>query len=202
MKAQDYPPAMRELIDCLCRLPGTGRRSAERLTLWLLQHGKTDAQNLSAALIRAVEQVTACPRCGFYSTGEELCPACADPTRDASLLCVVEQPTDVLPIERSGSFHGLYHCLGGKLSPLDGVMPEQLSIPKLMERVKEQPGCEVILALGSDVEGDATALYLAEQLEKLPCTISRLAQGMPAGAGLSQADSITLLRAIQGRTRI
>ena len=202
MKAQDYPPAVRELIECFCRLPGTGRRSAERLTLWLLQHGKTDACDLSRALVQAMEQTTACPRCGFFSTGRELCVACADPTRDASLHCVVEQPTDVLPIERSGSFRGLYHCLGGKLSPLDGVMPEQLSIPQLLDRVREQPGCEVILALGSDVEGDATALYLAEQLEKLPCTISRIAQGMPAGAGLSQADSITLLRAIQGRTKI
>lgn len=202
MKAQDYPLAMRELIECLCRLPGTGRRSAERLALWLLQHGKADARDLSTALIRAVEQTTACPRCGFFSTDGELCAACADPTRDTSLLCVVEQPTDVLPIERSGSYHGLYHCLGGKLSPLDGVMPEQLSIPQLLDRVREQPGCEVILALGSDVEGDATALYLAEQLGELPCTISRIAQGMPAGAGLSQADSITLLRAIQGRTKI
>ncbi len=202
MKAQDYPEAMRGLIECLGRLPGTGRRSAERLALWFLQHGRAEASDLSHALVQAVEQTTTCPRCGFFSSGGELCTACADPTRDATLLCVVEQPTDVLPIERSGFFHGLYHCLGGKLSPLDGILPEQLRISALVERVREHPGCEVILALGSDVEGDATALYLAELLEALPCSLSRIAQGMPAGAGLSQADSITLMRALQGRVGI
>lgn len=199
MKAQDYPPAVLELISQLKRMPGTGRRSAERLALWFLQHGKGDASALAAALTQAVETTTTCPECGFFSAQGEKCTACSDPTRDAQLICVVEQATDVLPIERCGFFRGLYHCLGGRISPLDGVMPEDLRIPELLERVKAAPGCEIILAVGSDVEGEATALYLAEQLAALPCRVSRLAQGMPAGAGLGQADAITLMRALQGR---
>ena len=199
MKAQDYPPAVQELIAQLKRMPGTGRRSAERLALWFLQHGSADAVALARALSTAVETTGACPQCGFFSRRGELCTACSDPARDASLFCVVEQATDVLPIERCGFYRGLYHCLGGKISPLDGVMPEALRLDSLLERVRAHAGCEVILAVGSDVEGEATALYLAEQLAPLPCRVSRLAQGMPAGAGLGQADAVTLMRALQGR---
>ena len=200
MKAQDYPPAVQDLIAQLKRMPGTGRRSAERLALWFLQHGSSDAVALARALTMAVETTGACPRCGFFSARGELCTACSDPARDAQLICVVEQATDVLPIERCGFFRGLYHCLGGRISPLDGVMPEDLRLGSLLERVRAHAGCEVILAVGSDVEGEATALYLAEQLAALPCRVSRLAQGMPAGAGLGQADAVTLMRALQGRT--
>lgn len=199
MKAQDYPTAVQELISALKRMPGTGRRSAERLALWFLQHGSAEAAMLAQALTQAVETTGACPQCGFFSVKGELCTACADPARDAQLICVVEQATDVLPIERCGLYQGLYHCLGGKISPLDGVMPEDLRLAGLVDRVRMHPGCEVILAVGSDVEGEATALYLAEQLATLPCRLSRLAQGMPAGAGLGQADAVTLMRAIQGR---
>lgn len=202
MKAQDYPQPVQELIARLKRMPGIGTRGAERHALWFLQHGRQDARNLAAALTAAVDDVSACPRCGFFATRGELCTACGDPARDASLLCVVEQPTDVLPIERCGSFRGLYHCLGGKISPLDGVMPEDLSVSLLVERVRAVPGCEVILAVGSDVEGEATALYLAELLSALNCRVTRLAQGMPAGAGLGQADAITLMRALEGRKGI
>ncbi len=202
MKAQDYPAAVRELITQLSHLPGTGRRSAERLALWILKNGQTDASALAQAITAAVESTAMCPRCGFFAAKGELCTACSDPARDASQICVVEQATDVLPIERSGFFHGLYHCLGGKLSPLDGVMPENLAVDKLIERVRSHPDCEVILAVGSDVEGEATALFLAEQLRNLPCRISRLAQGMPAGAGLAQTDAITVMRALQGRTQM
>ena len=199
MKPQDYPLAVQELIACLKRMPGTGRRSAERLALWFLMHGSADAAALSRALMDAVESTSSCPQCGFFATGGELCTACGDPARDASLICVVEQATDVLPIERCGFYRGLYHCLGGKISPLDGIMPEDLRLAPLLERVRSHAGCEVILAVGSDVEGEATALYLAEQLAALPCRVSRLAQGMPAGAGLGQADAVTLMRALQGR---
>lgn len=202
MKAQDYPLAVQELIAALKRMPGTGRRSAERLALWFLQRGAGDARALAAALTAAVESTSACPECGFFAAKGQLCTACADPARDAMLLCVVEQATDVLPIERCGFFRGLYHCLGGRISPLDGVMPEDLRVEHLLERVRSHPGCEVILAVGSDVEGEATALYLAEQLAPLPCRVSRLAQGMPAGAGLGQADAVTLMRALQGRTSL
>lgn len=200
MKAQDYPPEVLELLASLKRMPGVGSKGAERLALWFLQQGRNEAQRLAAALSTAVSTVGYCPCCGFFSTEGKLCTACSDTTRDSSLLCLVEQPTDVLPIERCGIFRGLYHCLGGKISPLDGVMPEDLSVEKLLERVRALPGCEVILALSSDVEGEATALYLAEQLAPLPCKVSRLAQGLPAGAGLGHADPITLMRALQGRS--
>lgn len=199
MKAQDYPPAVLELIASLKRMPGVGSRGAERLALWFLQHGRNDAYRLAAALTSAAQDISTCPECGFFSTAGERCTACDDPTRRADLFCVVEQPTDVLPIERCGTFRGLYHCLGGKISPLDGVMPEDLSVEKLLSRVRSAPGCEVILAVGSDVEGEATALYLAEQLSALNCTVTRIAQGMPAGAGLGHADPITLMRALEGR---
>ncbi len=199
MKAQDYPAAVLEMISRLKRMPGVGSRGAERLALWFLQQGRNEAHQLAEALVQAVDTVGHCPECGFFAPQGELCAACGDPSRDASLLCVVEQPTDVLPIERCGMYRGLYHCLGGKISPLDGIMPEDLAISRLLERVRRHPNSEVILAVGSDVEGEATALYLAEALSELPCRVSRLAQGMPAGAGLSHADAITLMRALQGR---
>lgn len=202
MKAQDYPKPVQELIARLKRMPGVGTRGAERHALWFLQHGRADARALAAALTAAADEVTACPRCGFFAANGELCTACSDPARDSALLCVVEQPTDVLPIERCGMFRGLYHCLGGKISALDGIMPEDLAVTQLVERVRQLPGCEVILAVGSDVEGEATALYLAEQLSELDCRVTRLAQGMPAGAGLGQADAVTLMRALEGRKKL
>ena len=199
MKAQDYPRPVLDMIAALKRMPGVGTRGAERLALWFLQQGRNEARQLAGALTTAADTVGNCPECGFFAEKGCLCTACDDPTRDSSLLCVVEQPTDVLPIERCGTFRGLYHCLGGKISPLDGIMPEDLALDKLVERVQAHPGCEVILAVGSDVEGEATALYLAERLGKLPCRCTRLAQGRPAGAGLGHADAITLMRALEGR---
>ncbi len=199
MKALDYPSSLLELIAALKRMPGVGSRGAERLALWFLQSARNEAHSLAAALHAAVGSVSACPVCGFFAPQGERCAACADPERDASLLCVVEQPTDVLPIERCGLYRGLYHCLGGKISPLDGVMPEDLAVERLLSRVKERPGCEVILALSSDVEGEATALYLAEELGKLPCRCSRLAQGLPSGSSLAHTDALTLTQALLGR---
>lgn len=199
MKAQNYPQPVLELITRLKRMPGIGTRGAERFALWFLQHGRTDARNLATALQDAADNVGTCPECGFFSLNGNHCTACEDPARDQNLFCVVEQPTDVLPIERSGSFRGLYHCLGGKISALDGVMPEDLSIDHLLERVAQHPGCEVIIAVGSDVDGEATALYLAERLSRLHCRTTRIAQGIPAGAGLGHADAITLMRALEGR---
>lgn len=202
MKAQEYPPAVLELIAALKRMPGVGSRGAERLALWFLQQGRNEARRLAAGLTAAADTVGTCPECGFFAEDGQLCTACADAARDNGVFCVVEQPTDVLPIERCGMFRGLYHCLGGKISPLDGVMPEDLSVTKLCERVAAHPGCEVILAVGSDVEGEATALYLAEELSKLPCRVTRIAQGMPAGAGLGHADAVTLMRALEGRRNV
>ncbi len=202
MKALDYPPALLNLIAALRRMPGVGTRGAERLALWFLQSGRNEAHTLAEALESAAGSVSTCPTCGFFAAQGEQCPACADPERDRGLLCVVEQATDVLPIERCGLYRGRYHCLGGKISPLDGVMPEDLAIDRLIARVKEQPGCEVILALSSDVEGEATALYLAEALAALPCRCSRIAQGLPSGTSLAHTDPLTLSQALMGRRNL
>lgn len=202
MARADYPEAVRTLVDELKRLPGIGARSAERIAIWLLQHPKAEPLALAAALTRAEEEVAACPRCGFFATADH-CRICDDPARDDALLCVVEQATDILPLERSGAFKGRYHCLGGKLSPLDQVSPEDLRIPGLLRRLESTTvRIEVILALGADVEGEATANYLAGLLRGKNCSITRIAQGLPAGGGLEHADELTLLRALQGRREI
>lgn len=196
MAKLEYPEAVRELVAELKRLPGVGPRSAERMAVWLLQHKRAEPLALAGALERAEAELCMCDRCGFFATADH-CAACDDASRDAAVLCVVEQATDVLPIERSGAFKGMYHCLGGKLSPLDHISPEDLRIDSLLQRVTA--GMEVILALSSDVEGEATAHYLAEELRRCGCRITRIAQGLPAGGGLEHADDLTLLRAMQGR---
>ncbi len=202
MKRVDFPPPVRALVDQLKRLPGVGPRSAERIAVWLLQSPKANPAPLAEAVLTAKEQVRPCPLCGFFAT-ESGCDVCDDPARDGHLLCVVEQATDVLPLERSGSFRGRYHCLGGKLSPLDRVSPEDLRIPQLIRRVEAAGGgIEVILALGSDVEGEATANYLADLLRGRDCRLTRIAQGLPAGGGLEHADELTLMRAMQGRRSV
>ncbi len=200
-----YPRPVSELIAELKRLPGVGPRSAERVAIWLLQHDRANPMELAESIHEATQSVSSCGVCGFFSTVEG-CPVCEDASRDVGQLCVVEQATDVLPLERSGVFKGFYHCLGGKLSPLDRVTPDDLNISALIKRVEqgsaaasEGEAMEVILALGSDVEGEATANYLAEMLAPHSCKITRIAQGMPAGGGLDHADDLTLLRAMQGR---
>lgn len=199
MKRADFPEPVRELIRELKQLPGIGPRSAERVAVWLLQNPKAAPEQLAGALCAAKQQVVSCQVCGFFATGDG-CGICSDAKRDEHSLCVVEQATDVLPLERSGVFNGRYHCLGGKLSPLDRVSPEDLRIPSLLRRVEESPHeIEVILALGSDVEGEATANYLADLLRNKNCRLSRIAQGLPAGGGLEHADELTLMRAMQGR---
>jgi recombination protein RecR len=199
MKRANYPQPVLALVNELKRLPGIGPRSAERMALWLLQSPKADAPALAIALIEARQAIRPCLVCGFFAT-QQGCDLCDDPARDSSILCVVEQATDILPVERSGAFRGRYHCLGGKLSPLDRVSPEDLRIPELLRRVDTAgETIEVILALGSDVEGEATAHYLAELLRERNCMVSRIAQGLPAGGGLEHADELTLMRAMQGR---
>ena len=202
MTPADFPEPVRHLVGELKRLPGIGPRSAERIAVWLLQSPKADPLALAGVLQTAKETVRPCPVCGFFATAAG-CGICDDPKRDEHMLCVVEQATDVLPLERSGSFSGRYHCLGGKLSPLDRVSPEDLRIPELLRRVGNATGeTEVILALGSDVEGEATANYLADLLRGKNCRLSRIAQGLPAGGGLEHADELTLMRAMQGRRGI
>lgn len=199
MAKVEYPAAVLELVGELKRLPGIGPRSAERMAVWLLQSKRAEPLTLARSLERADRELCLCAKCGFFAT-EDSCSACDESQRDASIICVVEQPTDVLPMERSGSFRGVYHCLGGKLSPLDHVSPDDLRIAPLLQRV--HAGVEVILALGSDVEGETTAHYLASELRGRGCRITRIAQGLPAGGGLEHADELTLLRAMQGRREI
>lgn len=202
MNRADFPAAVKELIGQLKRLPGIGPRSAERIAVWLLQNPKADPAALASSLETARETVRPCPTCGFFATAEG-CGVCDDPRRDDHSLCVVEQATDVLPLERSGVFKGRYHCLGGKLSPLDRVSPEDLRIPSLLRRIDAaSEEIEVVLALGSDVEGEATANYLAELLRGRNCRLTRIAQGLPAGGGLEHADELTLIRAMQGRRSV
>ena len=199
MKRIEYPPAIKALIAELKRMPGIGPRSAERIALWMIQSRDARAGEIARAITEVTQSVRPCPQCGFFTT-ESLCEICADPARDPAQLCVVEQPTEILPLERTGAFRGRYHALGGRISPLDHIGPEDLRIDSLFERIAAEAPAEIILALGSDVEGEATANYLASLLREHPVTITRLAQGLPAGGGLEHADELTLTRAMSGRT--
>jgi recombination protein RecR len=185
----------------LKRMPGIGPRSAERIALWMMQSRDARPLEIANAIRDVVQQVRTCAKCGFF-TVEQLCEICADPARETGLICVIEQPTEILPVERTGAFRGLYHALGGRLAPLEHIGPEQLRIDALIERVKSEAPTEVILALGADVEGEATANYVAELLRELPVQVTRLAQGLPAGGGLEQADELTLSRAMVGRRAV
>lgn len=202
MARVDLPAPVASLILQLRRLPGVGPRSAERMALALLQDREGFPAKLAATLTATTQVVRPCRACGFFadaSSGDLVCPICADPARDLSLLCVVEQATDILPMERSGAFKGHYHTLGGRLAPLDHVGPGDLRIAELQERLRASACREVILALSGDVEGEATASYLMELLRPLELRVSRLAQGMPAGGALDAADEITLSRALTYR---
>jgi len=197
MKPADYPEPFRALARELRRLPGIGPRSAERIALWLASSKDAHPLELARALRHASESLRLCRSCGFFAT-EELCEICRDEGRSAEI-CVVEQPTDILPIERTGFFRGRYHVLGGRLAPLDHVGPEQLRIGELLQRIAQEPPGEIILALSADVEGEATTVYLAESLAVFPVSVTRIAHGLPAGGGLEHADPLTLQRALSGR---
>lgn len=194
----EYPDALKELITALRQLPSIGARSAERLALFLLNADPAIPRRLSLALKHASEQMKPCSQCGFF-TDTDLCAICRDLRRDKDLWCLVEHPGDVIKFERAGTFRGLYHVLGGRLSPLEGVGPEQLHIPSLMERITQHPPREIILALSADVEGETTTLYLAPLLKERGVCVTRLATGLPAGSGLEFADSVTLGYALNGR---
>ena len=201
MRKVEYPPPLQELIRQLHRMPGIGPRSAERIALWIIQAPNSRPGEISEAISRCSKAVLNCRECGFFSEGE-LCAICSDPARDRSVLCVVEQPTDILSLERTGAFSGVYHALGGKLSPLNHVGPEDLRFEALLQRIKQAPPSELILALGADVEGEATASYLSQLLAGIEVRTTRLAQGLPAGLGLESADDVTIARAFSGRTEV
>ena len=192
------PEPVRQLSAALGQLPGIGPRSADRLALHLVQADPLLVQQLAQALVDGRARTVTCALCGALAEASP-CPICSDDRRDRSLLCVVERVLDVISLEKSGTFRGLYHVLGGKLSPLNGVGPEDLRIAELQQRLKAGPTRELILALGSDVEGDATAAYLAKLVVAPELRVSRLAQGLPAGSGLEFADELTLTRALEGR---
>lgn len=198
MNRIDFPKPLTALIRQLKRLPGIGPRGAERIALWLIQSRDARPRDIIEALAAADAGVSLCPHCGFF-LAEDDCAVCGSLARDTTLLCVVEQPTDVIPIERSGAYDGSYHVLGGRLAPLDGVGPEDLRIPSLLTRLDQGSCSEVILALGGDVEGEATANFLADLLAGRAIRVTRLAQGLPVGGGLDQADMLTVSRAIQHR---
>ena len=199
----DYPPAFTELVEALRQLPSVGPRSAERHALFLLQAPPAVSERLASALRAARTEIHSCRHCGFYAQGvDALCSICSNPQRDATLWCVVEQASDVIKLEKSNFFRGLYHVLGGRLSPLDHIGPEDLSIAKMEQRLLEAPPKEVVLALAADAEGETTALYLAPILKKAGAKVSRLAMGLPAGGGLEYADSVTLGYALSGRREL
>ncbi|MCB1205727.1 MAG: recombination protein RecR [Verrucomicrobiae bacterium] len=200
MATVDYPDPVRQLIGHLKQMPGIGPKSAERIAVWLMQQSGGTAFAFSEILATAARDVKECRVCGFFATEEKGCAICDGVQREGHLLCIVEQPTDILPLERSGAFRGHYHSLRGRISPLDGVGPEDLRIGELVRRLDEGDFTEVILALSSDVEGEATCHYLAELLSACAgLRVTRLAQGLPAGGGLNNADELTLFRALQGR---
>lgn len=194
----DYPPSVRRLIAILRQLPGIGPRSAERLVLSLLMRQRGVALDLSAVLKEAAQSVRPCSLCGFFAEGER-CEICSSPRPEPRILCVVEQAGDVLLIERSGTFKGVYHVLGGTLSPLDGIGPEELRIPQLLERVERDSIQEAILAISPDVKGETTSLYLAREFKARNIRTTRPATGIAIGGSLEFADSATLAHALQDR---
>ena len=194
--------AIDDLATELSRLPGIGRKTALRLTYHLLRQSPDQAKRLADALLTLSERVRPCARC-FNLTEDELCSICRDPRRDASTICVVEQASDIGAIERAGEFRGVYHVLGGRLSPLDGVSPDDLTVEALVDRVNPGPGeavvREVILATNPSLEGEATALYVQGQLSARGVTVSRIARGLPVGGDLEYADGVTIAQALTAR---
>jgi recombination protein RecR len=192
------PQPIEALVAALGKLPGIGPRSAERIALHVVQADAGFVQDLARTLVQARQQIAACENCGAL-TQSQPCPICSDPKRESSLVCVVERPVDIISLEKSGTYRGRYHVLSGKISPLNGVGPEDLRIAQLESRLTSEPIREVIVALPSDVEGDATSYYLAKRLRAKGVRVTRIAQGLPVGSGLEFADELTLSRAIEGR---
>ena len=194
------------LIEAFARLPGIGPKTAQRLTFHILRAPDAEARTLAAALVAVRDQVVFCTQC-FNISDADLCPLCRDPGRDQRRLCVVEEPLDVLALERTAEFKGLYHVLHGAISPIDGVGPDRLRIRELLARADAAkrdgaPFEEIIMATNPTLEGEATAMYLAERLESVVGSVTRIARGIPVGGDLEYADEITLIRALQGRRAV
>ncbi len=192
-----YPPALQGLIDELGRLPGIGPKSAQRIALYMVRRG-VEGTRLPEAIGRALSEVRPCAKC-FSLADAELCPICSDTSRESGVICVVEEPRDVLAFERSRIFRGRYHVLGGVINPMEGVGPDRLNIVALLDRLRDPACTEVVVATSATVEGEATAMYLAHVLAGTELKVSRLATGVPVGGDLDYVDEVTLARALEGR---
>lgn len=194
----DSAPAIQSLLDELERMPGIGPKSAQRIAYWILNSDRETAMRLSDAIVGVKDTVHFCPRCFNYAQGE-LCDICASRRRDESKICVVAEPRDVSAIERTAAYAGLYHVLGGVISPLDGVGPDDLRVAELLARLADEPVAEVVLATNPNIEGETTAAYLARLIKPLGIEVTRLASGLPVGGDLEFADEVTLGRSIEQR---
>lgn len=193
-----YPASIRNLIRQIAKLPGIGEKTAERLALHILKIPPGSAEQLAQSILDVKARTRSCSRCHAWSD-DAVCHICQDPPRQNGMLCVVEQPADMVAVEKSGAFHGVYHILGGVLSPMNGVGPDDIRVADLFRRVQEEALKEVVIATGTNVEGEATAAYLAEQLQHLSVRVTRIASGVPMGGDLKYVDQVTLKRAMETR---
>jgi recombination protein RecR len=196
-----YAGPVQDLIDELGRLPGVGPKSAQRIAFHLLKLSKDDALRLARVIAEVKDKVSFCQTCFNISEGDQ-CGICADPRRDGSVVCVVEEPRDLVAVEKTGEFHGRYHVLQGAISPIEGVGPEQLRMRELLDRIERESITEVILCTNPNLEGEATAMYLGRLLKPLGLRVTRIASGLPVGGDLEYADELTLGRALEGRRDI
>jgi recombination protein RecR len=196
-----YAGPVQELIDQLGRLPGVGPKSAQRIAFYLLKLPKEDAERLADAIVEVKAKISFCRRCWNVSEGE-FCEMCSDSRRDPAIVCVVEEPRDIVAVEKTQEFHGLYHVLQGAISPIEGIGPEQLRVKELLARVDTEGIKEVILCTNPNLEGEATAMYLARLLKPLGLSVTRIASGLPVGGDLEYADELTLGRALEGRREV
>jgi len=199
--ASPFEGPVQSLVDELGRLPGVGPKSAQRIAFFLLKSAPDDAKRLARAVVEAKERVSWCRRCFNFAEGD-LCVYCRDDRRDSTLLCVVEEPRDIVAVERTQEYRGLYHVLLGAISPIEGIGPDQLKVKELLARVNDEGVQEVILATNPNIEGEATAMYLARLLKPLGLRVTRIASGLPVGGDLEYADEVTLGRALEGRREV
>ena len=197
----NYPPSLQAVVDELGRFPGVGPKSAQRIAFWLMRQPAEDVDRLASSLLEMKNKLSFCDRCCNIAETGGLCAVCSDSRRDQSVICVVEDPRDVVAVERSGAFHGTYHVLHGALNPLEGITPDRLKIKELLARLNPQVK-EVILCLSPNVEGDATTMYLSRLLQMPDLVVSQPASGLPVGGDLEYADELTLGRALEGRRAI
>lgn len=194
--------ALEDLIEHLCRLPGIGKKSAARLAYHILKQDSVYAERLADSLYRLHKSIHPCPVCGTF-TDRDVCAVCSDPSRDASCICVVEQPQDVQTLMSVSEYRGLFHVLGGVIAPLEGMGPDQLRIASLIERIKGNPDIkEIIIATNPTIEGDTTALYIQQVLRNFPVEVTRLASGLPVGGDLEYTDKLTIMRSFKGRYNV